>query len=115
MPPVGFEPAIPASERPQTYVLDRTATGTDTQVHKETDIFRDMCPNLNTCIIYSYNVHNIDKPLPKHAFAAAVTLVVFYLYTEWAKSRYTIISVLYSIYCISTFGLPCILQIIIFS
>ena len=28
MPPVGFEPTIPASERPQTYVLDRTATGT---------------------------------------------------------------------------------------
>ena len=28
MPPVGFEPTISASERPQTYALDRTATGT---------------------------------------------------------------------------------------
>ena len=27
MSPVGFEPAIPASERPQTHALDRTATG----------------------------------------------------------------------------------------
>jgi hypothetical protein len=27
MPPVGFEPAIPASDRPQTYALDRAATG----------------------------------------------------------------------------------------
>jgi hypothetical protein len=27
MPPVGFEPAIPASERPPTYTLDRAATG----------------------------------------------------------------------------------------
>jgi hypothetical protein len=27
MPSVGFEPAIPASERPQTHALDRTATG----------------------------------------------------------------------------------------
>jgi hypothetical protein len=27
MPPVGFEPTISASERPQTYVLDRAATG----------------------------------------------------------------------------------------
>jgi hypothetical protein len=27
MPPVGFEPAIPASERPQTHALDRAATG----------------------------------------------------------------------------------------
>jgi hypothetical protein len=28
MLPVGFEPAIPASERPQTFALDRAATGT---------------------------------------------------------------------------------------
>jgi hypothetical protein len=27
MPPVGFEPMIPASARPQTYALDRAATG----------------------------------------------------------------------------------------
>jgi hypothetical protein len=26
MPPVGFEPAIPASELPQTYALDRAAS-----------------------------------------------------------------------------------------
>jgi len=28
MPPVGFESAISAGERPQTYALDRAATGT---------------------------------------------------------------------------------------
>jgi len=28
MPPVGFEPTISASERPQTYALDRAAIGT---------------------------------------------------------------------------------------
>ena len=27
MPPAGFEPAVPASERPQTHALDRAATG----------------------------------------------------------------------------------------
>ena len=27
MSPAGFEPAIPVSERPQTYALDRAATG----------------------------------------------------------------------------------------
>jgi hypothetical protein len=27
MPRAGFEPAIPAGERPQTHVLDRAATG----------------------------------------------------------------------------------------
>ena len=30
MPPVGFEPTIPAGERPQTYALDGAATGTGT-------------------------------------------------------------------------------------
>ena len=28
MPPVGFEPTISAGEWPQTYALDRAATGT---------------------------------------------------------------------------------------
>jgi len=28
MPPVEFEPTIPAGKRPQTYALDRAATGT---------------------------------------------------------------------------------------
>ena len=30
MPPVGFEPVIPTSERPQTQFLDRAAAGRDT-------------------------------------------------------------------------------------
>ena len=29
-PPVGFEPTTPTNERPQTYALDRAATGTST-------------------------------------------------------------------------------------
>ena len=29
MPPAGFEPTIPGSERPQTHALDRAATGID--------------------------------------------------------------------------------------
>ena len=29
MSPVGFEPKISAGERPQTYALDRAATGTE--------------------------------------------------------------------------------------
>ena len=28
MPPMGFEPTVSAAERPQTYTLDRAATGT---------------------------------------------------------------------------------------
>ena len=35
MPPVGFKPTISAGEQPQTYALDRAATGTDSlTVHK---------------------------------------------------------------------------------
>ena len=30
MPPVAFEPTIPAGERPQTHALDRAATGIGT-------------------------------------------------------------------------------------
>jgi hypothetical protein len=30
MPPLGFEPMIPASARPQTYALDHVATGIGT-------------------------------------------------------------------------------------
>ena len=33
MPPVGFEPTISAGELPQTYALDRAATGTGTDIH----------------------------------------------------------------------------------
>ena len=33
MPPVGFEPTISAGERPQTYALDRAATGPDTVIN----------------------------------------------------------------------------------
>jgi len=32
MPSVGFEPTIPAGERPQTYVLENPATGIGTPV-----------------------------------------------------------------------------------
>jgi len=32
MPPVGFKPAIPTSEQPQTHALDRAATGIDAKV-----------------------------------------------------------------------------------
>ena len=32
MPLVGFEPTISAGERPQTYALDRAATGTGVRV-----------------------------------------------------------------------------------
>ena len=43
MPPVGFEPTISAGERPQTYALDRTATGTGlyTNIYIYIHIYRE--------------------------------------------------------------------------
>ena len=43
MPPVGFEPTISASERPQTYALDRAAIGTGIVVK---------------LLLLSYNINN---------------------------------------------------------
>ena len=39
MPPVGFEPTISAGERPQTYALDRAATGAGVLLIIERTIF----------------------------------------------------------------------------
>ena len=47
MPPVGFEPAISAGERPQTYALDRAATG------------------IGTLIIYYWLISDVFKTLVK--------------------------------------------------
>jgi len=40
MPPVGFEPTISVGEMPQTYALDRAATGTGSQSGRGTKIQR---------------------------------------------------------------------------
>ena len=42
MPPVGFEPTISADERPQTYALDRAATGTCYSPHIVIINYRDI-------------------------------------------------------------------------
>ena len=42
-PPVGFDPTISAGERPQTYALDRAATGTYRQYFiRQTKLLRDL-------------------------------------------------------------------------
>jgi hypothetical protein len=42
MPPAGFETTVPVSERPQTYALDRAATGTGNSTLIPV-LFRDRC------------------------------------------------------------------------
>ena len=38
MPPVGFEPTVPVDERPQTYTLDRAATGTGNRIGTDVNL-----------------------------------------------------------------------------
>jgi hypothetical protein len=40
MPTAGFEPTISAGERPQTYALDRTATGTGSKYSYDLETFQ---------------------------------------------------------------------------
>jgi hypothetical protein len=66
MPPVGFEPTIPVSERPKTHALDRTASGigsTNTyvteiviSVHSHLKISRNWFAEFVTTVLSSYPV-----------------------------------------------------------
>ena len=49
MPPVGFEPAISASERPQTSALERTATGTGIQTNNVNKLRKESWFTVDTC------------------------------------------------------------------
>ena len=53
MPPVGFEPTISASERPQTYALDRAATGTG--MCHDLDEFNRSRPNVQK--LYQHSLY----------------------------------------------------------
>ena len=62
MPPVGFEPTISAGERPQTYALERAATGTGTTTTTTTT---------TTTATTTTNNNNNNNTAPVAAAAAA--------------------------------------------
>jgi hypothetical protein len=41
MPPAGFEPVIPAGDRPQTLALDRSVTGTGAHVRTKINVLKN--------------------------------------------------------------------------
>ena len=55
MPPVGLEPTISEAERPQTYALDRAATGT---CKRENRIPKK-------CIVYEFGSKKAEKETKK--------------------------------------------------
>ena len=55
MPTVGFEPTISAAERPQTYALDRAATGTGklrTKVYLNTETTFRACKLITIFVLW---------------------------------------------------------------
>ena len=61
MPPVGFEPTISAGERPQTYALDRAATGTGYTV--ECRITKYMIDTKESCALLGFYAASTGKKL----------------------------------------------------
>ena len=58
MPPVGFEPTISAGERPQTYALDRAATGTGIVVIRYHILFWKLqTEELNILLLWRHNCY----------------------------------------------------------
>jgi hypothetical protein len=55
MAPVGFEPTTSAGERPKTYSLDRTATGTGTSQHYQLVFFGGRVSRKSEVTVKIYN------------------------------------------------------------
>jgi hypothetical protein len=86
MSPVGFEPAIPASTRPQTYALDRAATGigfVNSMMNQSNNcqLYEDDTPWCSILlfakfIAFSYNSLSVYKRL---CFVAFVSTLCFWV------------------------------------
>jgi len=62
MPPAGFQPAIPASERPQTHALDRAATGIGSVSYSTMATqFQDTVTTTGTAITFHTFFYHIKK------------------------------------------------------
>ena len=61
MPPVGFEPTIPASDWQQTHALDRASTGTDPRIMVTSEIFVIMFNSIGSNMLSNINMKS-DGP-----------------------------------------------------
>jgi hypothetical protein len=62
MPSAGFEPAIPATKRPQTYVLDHTATGIGIMYITVQKFSKNITMDVDTHHAYAYKHHSYQMP-----------------------------------------------------
>ena len=66
MPPAGFKPTISAGERPQTYGLDRAATGTGSQLPLRSQIITfstETLVNEPVKMQYRFNIKWLCDPM----------------------------------------------------
>ena len=79
MPPVGFEPTISSGERPQTYALDRAATGTGNKMQ--------LCVGLFIIPLQLYMFRGMFSPIIRNTWLYLQHLVVLTLKTlNWIPS-----------------------------
>jgi hypothetical protein len=69
MPPVGFKPTISAAERPKTYGLDRTATGTSGVVLYKVEINQNSLHHLS----HSWSPPTISYGNPLVAYISSIS------------------------------------------
>ena len=85
MPPVGFEPTISAGKRPQTYALDRAATGTGITaqvfVWKQNEKNRVMRRKARICSLYYREKPQNQRLIPRYFWSS------FDIITSWIKNR----------------------------
>jgi hypothetical protein len=72
MPSVGFEPAIPANQLSQVYVIDRAATTIDLQIKVQYNTKREInnVTYINVMIVLCLSnlLYILDKPLIRFVF-----------------------------------------------
>jgi hypothetical protein len=85
MLPVRFEPRIPAGERPQTYALDRAATGTG--YYSFTNIILHYCFTLYYTYIDNFNqsLQNSALLIPQHTYVYCDLVYCYVLEEFWCQ------------------------------
>ena len=75
--PVGFEPTIPSSERPQTHALDRAATGTGmrTSAPPQKKKLKYLSSKLSFCFLFNITPYNSKKQIAIISLSSITSLI----------------------------------------
>jgi hypothetical protein len=86
MPPVEFEPAIPASARPQTYALDRAATGIgwNTAYAKRKCWWEEKQMSYSS-LVFNFSIHKCEELHIQNYSCACCFVEVRNLVSHWGR------------------------------